>query len=349
VRTVLEIQKRLAPEIVDVLRKRYNILRHIRSSGVVGRRTLATALHMTERVLRAETEFLKQQGLIETSAGGMQISMEGVRLLSEMEPMMKEWFGLYELEERIAELYHLRQVVVVPGDSDREASAKRELGKAGAIELTKAAAELSSAVPDDPIVIAVTGGSTIVEVAEHLNTSPSLKNAMFVPARGGLGERVELQAGTIASSMAKRTGGGYRLMHVPDDVGEEAIATLMSEPHIREVVDIVRKARIAVHGIGEAYVMARRRRLDAASIERLRQSGAVAESIGYYFNREGQVVHKMPTVGLRLEDVERMETVIAVAGGASKAEAIAAVLKHGNEDVLIIDEAAAKKIIAMFS
>src|SRR5690554_5076464 len=106
-RTILEIQRRLAPDFVDVLRKRYNILRHIQSSGLVGRRTLASALHMTERVLRAETEFLKRQGLLETSTGGMQISDEGARLLAEMEPMMKEWIGLYELEEQIAGAYKL--------------------------------------------------------------------------------------------------------------------------------------------------------------------------------------------------------------------------------------------------
>ena len=345
-RTVLEIQKQLAPDVVDVLMKRYTILRHIGYSGSVGRRTLATALGMTERVLRAETEFLKRQGLVDIDGSGTRVSDAGFRLLEDMEPMMKEWFGLAELEERIAAAYGLRQVVVVPGDADRDPLAKRELGKAGAAALTKAAAALAPA-GGDPLVVAITGGSTIVEVAEHLTASPALRNALFVPARGGLGERVELQSGTIASTMAKRTGGGYRLMHVPDDVGEEAIATLMSEPHIREVAELVRRARIAVHGIGEAYEMARRRRVGEQTIRLLGEGGAVAESFGYYFNRSGDVVHRMPTVGLRLEDIEQMETVIAVAGGASKAEAIAAVLKNGHEDVLVIDEAAAKAMLQL--
>lgn len=345
-RTILELQMQLAPDVVDVLKKRYTILQHIRTSGTVGRRTLAVALHMTERVLRAETEFLKSQGLIDIHASGMQITSEGTRLLDAMEPMMKVWLGLSELEERIAAAYGLRQVIVVPGDADRDPAAKQELGKAGASALTKAAAALKKS-DQDPLVIAVTGGTTIVEVAEHLTAAPSLKDALFVPARGGLGERVELQSGTIASAMAKRTGGGYRLMHVPDDVGEEAIATLMGEPHIREVVDIIRQARIAVHGIGEAYEMARRRRVDAKTIEKLHSRGAVGESFGYYYNRDGEVIHRMPTVGLRLEDIESMETVIAVAGGASKAAAIAAVLESGHEDVLVIDEAAATGVLEL--
>lgn len=348
-RTVLELQKLLAPDIVDTLKKRYTILRQIRYSGLVGRRTLASALNMTERMLRAETEFLKAQGLLDIDTAGMRVNEAGVSLLDEMEPMMKEWFGLTELEDKIAAAFGLRQVVVVPGDADQDPLAKRELGRSGATALTKAAAAAAAQAPESegghPLVIAVTGGSTIVEVAAHLNASPHLRGALYVPARGGLGESVELQAGTIASAMAKKTGGGYRLMHVPDDVSEEAIQSLMSEPHIREVADIVREARIVVHGIGEALVMAKRRRVDQEMIRALQEGGAVAEAFGYYFRKDGSVVHRMPTVGLRLEDIERTETVIAVAGGASKAQAIAAVLRNGHEDVLVIDEAAAKHML----
>jgi central glycolytic genes regulator len=42
-----------------------------------------------------------------------------------------------------------------------------------------------------------------------------------------------------------------------------------------------------------------------------------------------------------------MNTVIGVAGGRSKSEAIASVLKHGHEDVLVTDEAAALEIVRL--
>lgn len=80
-------------------------------------------------------------------------------------------------------------------------------------------------------------------------------------------------------------------------------------------------------------------------IQTLKQNGALAEAFGYYFNQEGQVVHKMPTVGLRLEDIQRTETVIAVAGGKSKGKAIASFLRFGHEDILITDEGAAQEIL----
>lgn len=336
-RSILDIQKKLLPDLTDTLKTRYTILHHIMVSRVVGRRTLASSLDMTERVLRGEVDFLKEQGLLESDSAGMHISEAGRELLERMEPIVKELFGLSELEARIRERFGVEQVVVVPGDSDSSPYAKRELGRAGAAMLRKLAAK------DD--VVAVTGGSTMAEVADHLTSSAQLKGNWFVPARGGLGESVELQANTIASTMAKKTGGQYRLLHVPDHLGEEAYQSLIQDPNIREIVDVIRSARIVLHGIGEAMVMARRRKVDQATIDALLQDGALAEAFGYYFDKNGVVVHKMSTLGLRLEDIQRIETVIAVAGGRSKGESIAAVLRYGHEDVLVTDEAAALEML----
>jgi central glycolytic genes regulator len=333
----LDIQRQLVPDLLEVLKKRYTILRHIAITGTIGRRALASSLEMTERVLRAELDFLKAQGLLETDASGMRISDTGRRLLAEMEPMASDLFGLSNLESRIREHFGLKQVIIVPGDSDQSDYVKKELGRAGAAALKKHLA------PHD--VVAVAGGSTMAEVAANLFPSTPLKDVLFVPARGGLGETVELQANTIASAMAKRTGGQYRLLHVPDHLGEEAYQTLMQDDNIREITQVIRSARIVVHGIGDAMVMARRRKSSEQTLAELRAQGALAEAFGYYFDRAGQVVHNIPTVGLRLEDIKRIEVAIGVAGGRSKGEAIAAVLSFGHEDVLVTDEAAAEEII----
>jgi central glycolytic genes regulator len=336
-REILEIQKQLLPDLLEVMKKRHSVLRHIQVTGIVGRRTLASSLHMTERVLRAEVDYLKDQGLLDVDASGMKITESGRRLLEDMEPLIKEILGISALEERIRTAFHIGQVVIVPGDSDVSALAKKELGRAGAAVLRKYVAN------DD--VIAVTGGSTMAQVANHLTASAPMKSSWFVPARGGLGESVELQANTIASTMANKTGGKYRLLHVPDHLGEEAYQSLMQDSQIKEIIEVVRNSRIVVHGIGDAMVMARRRKVDAEATQSLQMEGALAEAFGYYFDRQGQVVHKMPTVGIRLEDLLHIEVIIGVAGGKSKGEAIASVLLHGQEDVLVTDEAAALEIL----
>lgn len=336
-RSVLDIQKQLLPDLMDTMRKRYTILHHIMLSRVVGRRTLASTLDMTERVLRSEVDFLKAQGLLEIESFGMRVSESGRQLLEAIEPMVGELFGLSELEDKLRERFGMEQIVIVPGDSDTSPFAKIELGRAGAAAIRKMAAKEG--------VVSVTGGSTMAEVANHMSMTPQLKASLFVPARGGLGESVDFQANTIASTMAKKTGGQYRLMHVPDHLGEEAYQSLIQEPHIQEIIGVIRQSRMLVHGIGEASLMAKRRKIDNATMEELKQEGAIAEAFGYYFDVWGKVVHKMPTVGLQLEDIQKTEVVIGVAGGRSKARSIAAVMRFGCGHVLVTDEAAALEML----
>ncbi|EHS59805.1 sugar-binding transcriptional regulator [Paenibacillus sp. Aloe-11] len=341
-RKILEIQKQLLPDLMDVLKKRYTILRQIMLSDVIGRRTLAASLDMTERVLRAETDLLKAQGLIEIESVGMKVSKAGLDLLEQLEPIANNLFGLSQLEDQIRQAYGLKKVVVVPGDSDASPLAKQELGRAGAKALLS--------VMDDEDVVAVTGGTTIADVAEQLTLPANgpLKGGWFVPARGGLGESMEMQANTIASTMARKVGAQYRLLHVPDLLSNHAYNSLLEDTNIQDILSLIRESRIIIHGIGNAIAMAHRRKLDLETFNQISNEGAVAESFGYYFNEDGVVVHRMLTLGLRLEDIKRTETVLGVAGGKSKAAAIHAVLRFGQEDILVTDEGAAAEIVSHY-
>jgi central glycolytic genes regulator len=78
----------------------------------------------------------------------------------------------------------------------------------------------------------------------------------------------------------------------------------------------------------------------------LESSKAVGEAFGYYFNEQGEIVHKVLTIGLQLEDLVDIPNVIAVAGGSSKAKAIKAYLKQAPAStILITDEGAARKLL----
>jgi central glycolytic genes regulator len=338
---LLEIQKKLLPDMLNLMKKRYEVLHHIRLMQPVGRRSLASALHMTERILRSEVDLLKSQELIHVDMIGMGLTSEGYQLLEELEPFAKELFGLTTLEADLAKMLNIRKVIIVAGNSDTTLLAKKALGQAGAKILRQ--------YLDQEQTVAVTGGSTIAEVVHMLVPSNSMKGTLFVPARGGLGEDLDYQANTLASQLAKKTGGQYRLLHVPDQLSEEAYQSIMQEPNIQELLEEIRSARIVIHGVGEAIPMAERRKSDLALIEKLKDTGAVGEAFGYYFSKDQSIVHKMPSVGLRLEDIKNVEIVIAVAGGKSKADAIRAFVGQGYNDILVTDEAAAKEMIKIDS
>lgn len=334
---LLELQKKLLPDMLEVMRKRYETLRHLQLMQPVGRRSLAAAMGTTERILRAEVEFLRLQGLVYVDPMGMRVTQQGAELLAEMEPLIKELFGLTELEEELRRRLGLRRVIIITGDADQSEWVKKEMGRAGARLLRE------EAHPGQ--VVAVAGGTTVAAVAEMMAPTPALKETTFVPARGGLGEAVELEANYIASLMAKKTGGSYRLMHVPDQLSDEAYRTVIREPHIREALELLKTARVAVHGIGGALEMAVRRKSSPEVLRHLRETEAVGEAFGYYFNRRGEIVHRMKTVGIHLDDLKRMDRIISVAGGSSKAEAIAAFCSVAYRDILITDEGAARAIL----
>ncbi|HET7578697.1 MAG TPA: sugar-binding domain-containing protein [Bacillales bacterium] len=332
---VIALEKKLLPDLLEVMVKRYHVLQYLRLMGPIGRRSLAVNLGMTERVLRREVEFLNKQGLVSTTGQGMILSDEGRKLLDGLEETMKDVSGLRELEEALQKRLGLPEVIVVPGDSDRAPWVKQDMGRACVARLDR---ELG-----DENVIAVAGGTTLAAVAEWMR--PMGRSALFVPARGGLGERVENQANTICAEMARKAEGGYRLLHVPDQLSNGSYESLVEEPAVKEVLALIRSAGIVVHGIGEASTMAKRRKSSPDLLKKIEREGAVAEAFGYYFDGAGNIIHKVKTIGLQLEDLQTRKAVLAVAGGSSKAEAIDAFFKKSHESVLITDEGAAMELV----
>lgn len=337
-RQLIEVQQKLVPDLLEILRKRYTLLQSIYHLQPIGRRALAHTMLTTERILRAEVDLLKEMGLLDVSSIGMSCTTEGIRVLERMEEMVGDLFGLTELAQMLQQRLGIDQVLIVPGNADASEWVKQELGRIGARVLKQTVHEGD--------VVAVTGGSTIASVASHLVPTSVFRSVEFVPARGGLGERVEFQANTLVSMMASKTGGTYRLLHVPDRLSADAFQSLVTEPQIAEVLSQLKSARVVLHGIGDAFTMAQRRQYDAKELAQLQEAGAVSEAFGYYFDSKGEIVQRMSTIGLQLEEVKQADVVISIAGGSSKAQAILSFAKQRCQNVLITDEGAARALLA---
>ncbi|KYD32706.1 sugar-binding transcriptional regulator [Parageobacillus toebii] len=335
--SLIEAQKKLLPDLLEVIQKRYRILHYISLMQPVGRRVLSNSLGISERVLRSEVQFLKEQNLLIISSVGMSLTQEGTELLHTLEDVMREVLGLKDLEAKLKQKLHIEEVIVVAGNSDLSPWVKKEMGRAC---VTCMKERLTNGD-----IVAVTGGTTLAAVAEMMTPDTKLNNILFVPARGGLGEDVKNQANTICARMAEKALGNYRLLHVPDHLSREAYESLIEEPMVKEVLELIKSCRMVVHGIGDAITMAERRKTSKEDMEKIKARHAVAEAFGYYFNEAGEVVHKVKTVGIQLEDLPRVEHVIAVAGGSSKAKAIQAYMKRAPHSILITDEGAARALL----
>ncbi|WP_276208247.1 sugar-binding domain-containing protein [Gracilibacillus sp. YIM 98692] len=334
---LLDIQEKLFPDLLEVMQRRYKILHYIKLMQPIGRRSLSGYIDLKERIVRSEIEFLNQHGFIVVTSKGMQVTSDGDNILEKLIPFMDEISEFRVLESEIKDKLQLEHVIIVPGNSDTHQSVKQALGKA--------CVHFLNTILTSDQTIAVTGGTSIAEVANQMKPLKHAKNCTFVPSRGGLGEQVENQANTICAEMAKKANGTYRMLYVPDPLSEESYHTIIEEPAIKDILELVHDANVVIHGIGEALTMAERRKTSSYVLNKLNEKNAVSEAFGYYLNNSGEVVHKVRTVGMQLEDLKRASYVIAVAGGNSKANAIHSYFKQGKSNVLITDEAAAKELI----
>ncbi|HHW56964.1 MAG TPA: sugar-binding transcriptional regulator [Clostridia bacterium] len=334
---IITLQQKIVPELIELLQKRYTIMRNIYFNQPIGRRALSHQLNMGERIIRTEVSFLKAQGLVDINSMGMTITKEGEELIESLKDFIHELKGLNNIEKLLEDKLKVDKVIVVAGDIEEDPMIKKELGKS-------AANYLKGIIKYDSI-IALTGGSTVLEVANGMPQLYSQSNIIVVPARGGLGREVEKQANTIASILAKKLGGTYKMLHVPDNLGKEAVKSLIKEPDIKDVVETLKKADILIFGIGRADVMAERRNLSQDIKGFLEKNNAASEALGYYFDKEGDVVYATPSIFLTLEDLKFVKNLIAVSGGESKAEAIVSTCRSGNVQVLVTDEGAAFEIL----
>ena len=168
---------------------------------------------------------------------------------------------------------------------------------------------------------------------------------MVLPARGGMARNVEIQANNLVARLADRIGGNYELLHVPDNISNATLKTILNEKDIKNIIDKIRSADVLIYGIGIAKEMAMKRGIPGEKIKELEELGAVGEAFGQYYNELGEIVYSTPTIMIANEDVKNAKILIAVAAGKNKARAIIATEINRSSTVLIIDEAAAQKII----
>lgn len=328
--------KKLYPDLLKQMQERYLILYNIHLLQPIGRRFLIRLTNLTERKIRNEIQYLHEQGLIQLTTKGMYITNEGKIIIEKLNDFNREISGLRLLEKQLKDKLEIERIVVVPGNSDRIDHVKMEMGKA-CVQF------LLSYIQTDTTFV-VTGGTTMAAVANEMLPLGKSK-CMFVPARGGIGEKVENQANTIVAKMAEKENGDYRLLFAPDPLSESSYQSLIQEPSIQETLKMIKNAQVVLHGVGDALVMAKKRKTPDNIMKRLKKERAVSEAFGYYFNEKGEIVHKLRTIGLQLDDVKQADFVITIAGGASKGLAIASYMKKNKSDLLITDEAAATSIL----
>lgn len=334
------ILRTVAPEMIDLLENRYNILKVVGYLQPIGRRSLSGKLDITERVIRKEANILKDQGLLDFSMEGMKLTPQGEAALSMLKLFFHDLKGIKSLEEKLAEKLGIRKVVLAPFNEDEEDEnfVIKDIGKL--------AAEYLRTIIEDDSIIGITGGSSVYNIIESYRKEKiPYPEVTVIPARGGLGTKSEYQANTLVEKLADKLGSKYQLLFTPDILAKDTIDSLRNEPHIKDILEKVENIDILVFGIGQAMKMAERRSLTDKEKGIISEKGAVSEAFGYYFNKDGNIVHELSTIGIELDKFKEIDKLIAVAGGTNKAEAIISICKLNPNLVLVTDERVARTIL----
>ncbi len=335
--TVLD---KIIPKEMDILKRRYYILSTIYAVQPIGRRMIASKLNIGEKTVRLDIEFFREEGYVHVSASGVGITEMGIALLDQLKELMNELEGMKRLEEELKVVFPQTDIHVVSGNSDEGDEAITNIGRSAAKVLENHLTQAS--------VVAITGGYTMKSVVKHMSVRQEPIDSMFVvPARGSLGNNVETQANTLVEEMAKKIGCNYKLLNLPDNLSEKAIVSVTKDPKIRQVIEQIKKATIIVFGIGNAEKMAYRRDLNKGVIDILTERHAVAEALGYYFNKQGRIVYDSKTIGFHLDELRKNVCPIAVAGGESKALAVLSIRHFIQNGSIVLDEGCARKVLAL--
>lgn len=335
---ITNVLKKVAPETIELLENRFNILKVVSMLQPIGRRVLSTKVNLTERIIRKEANILKENGLLEFSLEGMKITEAGNDSIEILSLFFRKIRGIHTLEEKLRSHLNIRKVIIAPIVNNDELLAFDEIGR-------KASSYIKTLIDKDK-KIGLTGGSTVYSVISQFKSTNRVNdNLMILPARGGLGRKADYQANTLVEKLAEKLNCPYKLLYTPDWISKEAKATLLKESEIKEIVALIENLDILIFGIARADVMAKRRCLDEDEIGDIIEKEAVAEAFGYYFDKSGNIVHEITTIGIELDRLKDVKELIAVAGGLHKAEAIASVCKINRNLILITDEEVAKKIL----
>ena len=255
--------------------------------------------------------------------------------------------GIYTpLEAGLRERFHLQEAVVVECSEDRDGVIMDRIGEAAAhfFEATLQTAE----------VIGVSSWSeTILKMVNNLHPLRPGKAKFVVQTLGGMGNpAVQAHATQLTTRLARLTGGEPRLLNAPGVTqSREAKLVLVSDPNIRETTNLFGKVTLSIVGIGTvepSKMLARSGNIFSESeLSEVAEAGGVGDIGLRFFDGDGCPVKTTlddRVIGISLEELTRIDRVIALAGGRAKTEAIRGALKTGAVNVLITDKFTAERL-----
>lgn len=310
----------LVPEWEQLFRLRYALLEEISGSPGIGRRQLAKRLEQTERRIRNEIEILSRLGLIDSGLNGLNMTQLGNQVMYRLDDIYARETNRRTLENELAKDLGIKRVRIAKDPDDVAAIALIQL----------------SGLLEHITTLGITGGTSVKRLVDRV-IPDARQDLTVVPARGSLGQETSVQANTLAEELARKLQARFYPLIAIDQLQHDTREQMLREPLIRRTLEQMEKIDGLIFGIGRADDMMIRRDLPPKLCDKLVEAGVVGEALGSFFNPEGKRIHELETFGIRIEHLQTLDFLMAIAYGKDKAQAVVSV-SHINPNIILVTD-----------
>jgi DNA-binding transcriptional regulator LsrR (DeoR family) len=247
-----------------------------------------------------------------------------------------------ELERRLEQRFGLLQAAV--------AAPARPTPEVVRAAVAHEAVSLLSPMLKPGLVLGMASGTTMQAVVDAM-PAVRLPGARVVEMQGILipSETLHELDTLQVSRMAQRLGAEYVMLPVPREVSSpEVAAALRMESRVGQTLDLARRAKLLLVGIGAIPLSPSLAHLAEELVTELRQVGAVGEIGARFYDVQGRPTASSfddRLIGLELHDLLRVPMRIGVAFGEHKTSAIAGALAGHYVNTLVTDVDTARSLL----
>lgn len=248
--------------------------------------------------------------------------------------------GCLQYEDALKKHFELQNVRVLPALAEANEGSRLGIGAAHML--------MESLQPQQ--LLAAGFGEATMSTLKRLSGFISSQQIRLVTLSGGVGPYMtgigQLDAACSVS-----------MIPAPLRASSADIAhTLRDESSVKDVLLAAQAADVAVVGIGavnqkETATILRAGYITEGEQLMIGRKGAVGDILGYFFDAKGEIIHDMKIhdelIGLSLAALATIPTVVGVAGGIQKAEAIVAALKGHYINALVTDQDTAAEMLRL--
>lgn len=252
-----------------------------------------------------------------------------------------------DLEKSLEEKFDLQEALIIDADDHVSSQGiKRQIG-------TAASDYLHRTVSDSEI-IGVTWGTTLQAMVDAMPPKP-ISNIHIVQALGGVGPpEAKAHATDISRRLSQLLQCKLTLLPAPGIVGSiEAKEVLLSDHQVKSALDLFSKIDTLYVGLGaiktNPVLDKDSKEIPPQVYKKIMNSDSVGDIALHFFNIDGQEVEtnlKDLVIGISIEDLKKVDTVVGIAGGKEKTDVIYGALKGKLIDVLITDHQTANNVLS---